>query len=102
MAWPSSLASPWPGTSQWLPNRAQGMDLHRSFSSRVPLEVTDSAWMNSENSILPSWQEREGRGGLSQPGHLVRSDLGQVAVSSSRHQTAWQTDTHVERAGVKE
>lgn len=29
-------------------------DLHRSFSSRVPLEVTDSAWMNSENSILPS------------------------------------------------
>lgn len=37
------------------------MDLHRSFSSSVPLEVTDSAWMNSENSIRPSWQEREGQ-----------------------------------------
>lgn len=32
----------------------EGRDLHRSFSSSVPLEVTDSAWMNSENSIRPS------------------------------------------------
>ena len=35
--------------------------LHLSFSSRVPREVTDSAWMNSENSMRPSC--REGQGG---------------------------------------
>lgn len=58
------------------------MDLHRSFSSRVPLEVTDSAWMNSENSIRPSWQER-GAGGLGQSGHLVRPDLGQVVGAAA-------------------
>lgn len=77
-----SSALPWLGPAQWLPSGAQGMDLHRSFSSRVPLEVTDSAWMNSENSIRPSWRER-GAGGLGQSGHLVRPDLGQVVGSGS-------------------
>lgn len=61
-----AIAQPWndnlaqlPGLPPaWAPPgaayRTHGQDLHRSFSSRVPLEVTDSAWMNSENSIRPS------------------------------------------------
>lgn len=67
LAWNHPAAAPW------------GEDLHRSFSSRVPLEVTDSAWMNSENSILPSWQERGGGGASVSTGRLTRPNLGQVA-----------------------
>lgn len=29
---------------------------HLNFSSRVPREVTDKAWMNSENSMRPSYR----------------------------------------------
>lgn len=54
---PGCLASLQPGT-------AREQDLHRSFSSRVPLEVTDSAWMNSENSIRPSCRREKGGRGL--------------------------------------
>lgn len=54
---PGCLASLQPGTTR-------EQDLHRSFSSRVPLEVTDSAWMNSENSIRPSCRRERGRRGL--------------------------------------
>lgn len=34
---------------------------HLSFSSRVPREVTDKAWMNSENSMRPSYRLAKGR-----------------------------------------
>ena len=34
---------------------------HLSFSSRVPREVTDKAWMNSENSMRPSCTVAKGR-----------------------------------------
>lgn len=37
--------------------------LHRNFSSRVPREVTDRAWMNSENSMRPSCGESKGGDG---------------------------------------
>lgn len=42
------------------PGSAPRGHLHLNFSSSVPLEVTDSAWMNSENSILPSWGRNRG------------------------------------------
>lgn len=42
------------------PPASHGQHLHLSFSSSVPREVTDSAWMNSENSILPSWGRKGG------------------------------------------
>lgn len=35
--------------------------LHLNFSSRVPREVTDKAWMNSENSMRPSYRVKKGR-----------------------------------------
>lgn len=68
VAWLSALPSPGPG------DRAQGQDLQRSFSSSVPLEVTDSAWMNSENSIRPSWQERGQSDPPGRPGSWAGSD----------------------------
>lgn len=37
------------------------VSLHLNFSSRVPREVTDKAWMNSENSMRPSYGEIKGR-----------------------------------------
>lgn len=36
--------------------------LHLSFSSRVPREVIDKAWMNSENSMRPSCRETNAEG----------------------------------------
>lgn len=56
--WPPSS----PGRPSGRPTEPSGQDLHRSFSSRVPLEVTDSAWMNSENSIRPSCGRERGMG----------------------------------------
>lgn len=41
--------------------RRRCSSLHLSFSSSVPREVTDRAWMNSENSMRPSCRVTKGR-----------------------------------------
>lgn len=58
---PLSAPGRWPGPGCYPPAwDCQGADLHRK-AIQGSLEVTDSAWMNSENSATPVLQERERR-----------------------------------------
>lgn len=43
----------------WERENRYGKNLHCSFSSRLPFDVTDKARMNSSNSMEPSWTGRE-------------------------------------------